>query len=73
MPANYSDIYKLILTFIGNGKRPRTARPVLKKNNVARFPLPDFKAHCKLSKIRTAWSWRKNRQIRQWNRIDPRK
>lgn len=62
-PANYADIDKLILTFIGKGKRPRIACPVPKKNNGAGLPLPNFKACYKFSKIKTAWYCRKNRQI----------
>ena len=54
--ANYFlDIDKLILKFTLNGKRPRIANIIFKKNKVGGLTLHDFKTYHKAIVIKTAW------------------
>ena len=46
IPASYFvPINKLVLKFIGRGKKPRRANTILKENKVGKLTLPNFKTY----------------------------
>ena len=68
--AFLTELEQKMLHFVWKHERPQIAKAVLRQRNVAGgIRLLNFRLCYKMTLIKATWSWPKNRNTDQWNRI----
>ena len=67
----FTELEQIIIKFIWNHQRPKTAQSVMREENKAQsITLSGFRQYYKATIIKIAQYWHKKAHIDQWDRIE---